>query len=461
MGPAVPRVEQNRFGPDAHATDYPPVFVTGRAPESFDSALWRNDLYIVNQSHFPASLGPGLTALHLDGAGVFEGAFRSSPADLTGIELDRTALISRFGAKARGAMALYVADARDHELSRSSRSDERGHHLHVPQPDALRVLLKPSGPGQSAPRHGSHPDEERSFLRRAAGIRGRWIHRLELRGDRRGADAFLRPAQRPGNAVRPVPGARASLPARRRLPGAPLARRRGDRGERGAQRDRPGNTHVPPDGRRGQSPRRRRAPCGGRRRQVRLLLRGERRDPGAGRGSTYSRAHGVDDDETPRSQRRLFDPWRDVETTSDPRGERRYQVHRSHGRRASRTRHRAHGIQRGGDPFVLLRAGREAHARPVRCRYLPEGHLAAAPVGFGVRSRRASCTRPNPRLRGSGHRARPCQRYTDPDPSGTTCTSKLAIGTSPGTPRWSRAGTAPSSHRCTRRRWCGWRCRSL
>lgn len=138
MGPAVPRVEQNRFGPDAHATDYPPVFVTGRAPESFDSALWRNDLYIVNQSHFPASLGPGLTALHLDGAGVFEGAFRSSPADLTGIELDRTALISRFGAKARGAMALYVADARDHEL------------LVLPDPMSAAIIFTYRSPALSA-----------------------------------------------------------------------------------------------------------------------------------------------------------------------------------------------------------------------------------------------------------------------------------------------------------------------
>lgn len=116
MGLTAPTTDQNRFGPNAHATDYPPVFVIGEAPESFDPFRWHENLYIVGQSHVPARLGPGLAALHLDGAGVFEGRFCTAPSNLAGIDLGREQLVDRFGDTARGAMALYVTDSHRRDL---------------------------------------------------------------------------------------------------------------------------------------------------------------------------------------------------------------------------------------------------------------------------------------------------------------------------------------------------------
>lgn len=116
MGTAVEAEPTNQFGPNAHATDYPPVFVVGRAPEHFESFRWSGNLYIVGQKHLPVPLGPGTAALHIDGAGVFEGRFCTTPTGFDGIDLDRDTLIRRFGDHARGAMALYVADSQRHEL---------------------------------------------------------------------------------------------------------------------------------------------------------------------------------------------------------------------------------------------------------------------------------------------------------------------------------------------------------
>lgn len=106
----------NRYGPNAHATDYPPVFLKGDLPEHFSSLRWRDDLYIVGQSHLPKPVGPGLAALHLDGAGVFDGSFCTSPTDFSVHTADRADLIRRIGTEMRGAMALYVTDEQRREL---------------------------------------------------------------------------------------------------------------------------------------------------------------------------------------------------------------------------------------------------------------------------------------------------------------------------------------------------------
>ena len=106
----------NRYGPNAHATDYPPVFLKGTLPEHFHSLRWRDDLYIIGQSHVPRSVGPGLAAVHLDGAGVFDGAFCTSPSGFSFRAADRSGLIHRIGAEMRGAMALYVSDEQRGEL---------------------------------------------------------------------------------------------------------------------------------------------------------------------------------------------------------------------------------------------------------------------------------------------------------------------------------------------------------
>lgn len=81
---------KNRFGPNAWATDYPPVLLVGDLPEHLDVLRWRENVYLVGQSHSPpARLGHGLSALHLDGAGVFGGRFCTSPSDLPDDEMTR------------------------------------------------------------------------------------------------------------------------------------------------------------------------------------------------------------------------------------------------------------------------------------------------------------------------------------------------------------------------------------
>ena len=106
----------NRYGPNAHATDYPPVFLRGQLPEAFGSFRWRDDLYIVGQSHVPSFVGPGMTVLHVDGAGVFDGRFCTVPADFTLRCEDQANLVERLSKELRGAAALYVADERAGEL---------------------------------------------------------------------------------------------------------------------------------------------------------------------------------------------------------------------------------------------------------------------------------------------------------------------------------------------------------
>lgn len=108
--------DTNRYGPNAHATDYPPVFMRGGLPEAFGPFRWRGDLFIVGQSHLPSLVGPGITVLHLDGAAVFEGAFCTSPSDFTFLCEDQPQLIDRVSAQMRGAAALYAADERSEEL---------------------------------------------------------------------------------------------------------------------------------------------------------------------------------------------------------------------------------------------------------------------------------------------------------------------------------------------------------
>lgn len=116
MATVIETEPENRYGPNVHATDYPPVFVVGKPPAHFDSLRWSGNLYIIGQTHLPVSLGHGTAALHLDGAGVFTGRFCTTPASFAGIGLERDALVRQFGENARGAMALYVADSRRNEL---------------------------------------------------------------------------------------------------------------------------------------------------------------------------------------------------------------------------------------------------------------------------------------------------------------------------------------------------------
>lgn len=106
----------NRYGPDAHATDYPPVFLKGKLPEPFSTFRWREDLYIIGQSHVPSLVGPGITVLHVDGAAVFDGTFCTVPTDFTIRCEDQSQLIDRLSTKMRGAAALYVADEHATEL---------------------------------------------------------------------------------------------------------------------------------------------------------------------------------------------------------------------------------------------------------------------------------------------------------------------------------------------------------
>lgn len=106
----------NRYGPNANATDYPPVFLRGELPETFGTFRWRDNLYIVGQSHLPSLVGPGMTVLHVDGAGVFEGTFCAAPTDFAMQCEAQSQLVERVSKEMRGAIALYVADEGSAEL---------------------------------------------------------------------------------------------------------------------------------------------------------------------------------------------------------------------------------------------------------------------------------------------------------------------------------------------------------
>ncbi|MGO1925461.1 MAG: hypothetical protein ACTH1T_07460 [Brachybacterium tyrofermentans] len=136
--PSIAVPTTNRFGPNAFATDYPPVFLQGDLPEHFGSFRWREDLYIVGQSHVPAPLGPGLACLHIDGAGVLGGAFCTSPSELPLTVQDQTQLVQRVGADMRGAAALYVAD------------EQRGQLLILPDQMSAAVVFTYQRPGLRA-----------------------------------------------------------------------------------------------------------------------------------------------------------------------------------------------------------------------------------------------------------------------------------------------------------------------
>ncbi len=302
---------KNRFGPNAWATDYPPVLLVGDLPEHLDVLRWRENVYLVGQSHSPpARLGHGLSALHLDGAGVFGGRFCTSPSDLPDDEMTREDLIRRFGGEARGAMALYAADSRTGELlllpDQMSAAVVFVYRSPPPWPHARRVFARSPGRSEKsacpltkstdffmellASEAGGHtpsPYEEiesaplHSYLTISA--RGIEMHRYPTFADLYQPDIDYRE--------------QLDLAAEEIVENAALA---------AAQ---PGTrtSHLTAGGR---QPTRR---CGadGRRCRflLRLLLRRERCHPRAGHSSPHRRPHGVDNDEASRDQLRVPDRW--------------------------------------------------------------------------------------------------------------------------------------------------------